>query len=123
MTKTGPFIFGLWLYPKPPMVLSYVHIHRQAQEGSCYCDRGEETEQYTQSKRQRKASDDARAKCHTEPKEDATRDQRRNVRIANRRPSTLESEFYRKIQRAAIAQFFFHTLKDQNIGVDGHAHG
>ena len=95
-------------------------VQDQMEQGAGDDDGGEHADHHADRQRQGETLDDAGAEGAAEPEQDGARDQRRQVRIADRRPGPAETQIGRRRQVTAFAQLLPHAFEDQHVGVDRH---
>src|SRR5215469_15465189 len=94
--------------------------HQYIQEGARNGKCGEHTDQHTQEKRGGESNDNARTEITAKVVQYSAGDQRRNVRVTDRRPCALPSDIYGGSKQSPRAQLFFDALEGEYIGVDRH---
>lgn len=83
-------------------------------------DGGEHREQCAEAQRDGEAADRARA----EEEQDGCGDDRRDVRVEDRREGALKARLHREAQRLALdLVLFLEVLEDEDVRVDGHTDG
>src|SRR3989339_704213 len=86
---------------------------QKTQNGSRHGNGRKHGNQNAQGQSQREALNNACA----QPEQNGASDQRRNIGIANGRPSTGKAFAQSAFKILAPTQFFFDSFKDQNVGV------